>query len=341
MKKIATLISAALTASVLAVSAQAAEVTLRFHQFLPLHSAIPGKGIEPWIKKIEAESGGRIEIQHYPSMQLGGSPPSLYGQARDGVVDIIWTVLGYSPGLFPTAEAFELPFMTGNAEQGSVAFQKYMEANGMGDFKEVHPLGFHVHGPGIIHTKGGAVKSLADMQGKKLRGPTRVITGMLKELGATPVGMPVPAVPESLSKGVIDGAVIPYEVSVPLKVAQLTDGHMGFEGDTGLYTATFGVIMNKAKYDSMPADLRAILDAHSGVEMARAFGKVMDDADKVGLKIARDAGNEVVFLNAEAKATWQAAAQPVIDGWIAEMNGKGLDGAGLVAAARAAIAAEK
>lgn len=341
MKKLATLISAALTASVLAVSANAAEVTLRFHQFLPLHSAIPGKGIEPWIKKIEAESGGRIEIQHYPSMQLGGSPPSLYGQARDGVVDIIWTVLGYSPGLFPTAEAFELPFMTGNAEQGSVAFQKYMDAHGMDDFKEVHPLGFHVHGPGIIHTKGGAVKSLANMQGKKLRGPTRVITGMLKELGATPVGMPVPAVPESLSKGVIDGAVIPYEVSVPLKVAQLTDGHMGFEGDTGLYTATFGVIMNKAKYDSMPADLRAILDAHSGVEMARAFGKVMDEADKVGLKIAQDAGNEVVFLNADAKATWQAAAQPVIDGWIAEMNGKGLDGAGLVAAARAAIAAEK
>ena len=341
MRRFISTLSAAVIAGFVGFSAQAADVTLRFHQFLPIPAAIPGGAIEPWIAAIEAESNGRIEIEHYPSMQLGGAPPALYGQARDGVVDIVWTVLGYTPGLFPSAEAFELPFMTGNAEAGSVAFQKYMEANGMGDFKEVHPLGFHIHGPGIIHTKGGAVKSLDDMKGKKLRGPTRVITGMLKELGATPVGMPVPAVPESLSKGVIDGAVIPYEVSVPLKIAQLTKGHTGFDGDTGLYTATFGVIMNKAKYESMPADLRAILDKHSGVAMARAFGKVMDNADKVGLKIAQDAGNEVVFLNAAQKAKWQAASQPVIDGWIAEMDGKGRDGAGLVAAARAAIAAEK
>ena len=99
--------------------------------------------------------------------------------------------------------------------------------------------------------------------------------------------------------------------------------------------------MNKAKYNSIPADLRAIIDANSGVALARAFGKVMDEADKDGLKIAQDSGNEVVFLDAAEKAVWQAASQPVIDGWIAEMDGKGLDGAGLVAAARAAIAAEK
>ena len=274
-------------------------------------------------------------------MQLGGAPPSLYGQARDGVVDIIWTVLGYTPGLFPTAEAFELPFMTGDAESSSVALQKYMEAYGMDDFKDVHPLGFHTHGPGIMHVKGPAIKQISDLKGKKLRGPTRVITGMLGQLGATPVGMPVPAVPESLSKGVIDGAVIPYEVSVPLKIAQLTDSHTGFEGDTGLYTATFGVIMNKQAYENMPADLRAIMDKHSGVAMARLFGRAMDEADVNGLRIAKESGNEVVEISMADKAKWVEAVQPVIDGWIAEMNDKGLDGQGLYDAAKAAIAAEK
>ena len=341
MRRFLPFITTTVSAIFLTTAANAADVTLRFHQFLSLKADIPAHGITPWIKKIEEESNGRIKIEHYPSMQLGGSPPSLYGQARDGVVDIIWTVLGYTPGLFPTVEAFELPFMTGDAESSSVALQKYMEAYGMDDFKDVHPLGFHTHGPGIMHVKGDAIRQISDLKGKKLRGPTRVITGMLEELGATAIGMPVPAVPESLSKGVIDGAVIPYEVSVPLKIAELTDAHTGFEGDTGLYTATFGVIMNKAAYQNMPDDLRAILDRNSGVEMARLFGRAMDKADINGKRIAQEAGNDVVEISLADKAEWVTAVQPVIDGWIAEMDAKGLDGAGLVNAARAAIAAEK
>ena len=90
--------------------------------------------------------------------------------------------------------------MTGDAESSSVALQKYMEAYGMDDFKDVHPLGFHTHGPGIMHVKGNAIRQISDLKGKKLRGPTRVITGMLEELGATAIGMPVPAVPESCQK---------------------------------------------------------------------------------------------------------------------------------------------
>ena len=341
MKKFLTLTAIALSAAFLSHAAKAADVTLRFHQFLSLKADIPARGIEPWIKKIETESNGRIKIEHYPSMQLGGAPPSLYGQARDGVVDIVWTVLGYTPGLFPTAEAFELPFMTGDAQSSSVALQKYMEANGMGEFTDVHPLAFHTHGPGIMHVKGPAIKQISDLKGKKLRGPTRIITGMLGELGATPIGMPVPAVPESLSKGVIDGAVIPYEVSVPLKIAQLTDSHTGFEGDTGLYTATFGVIMNKAAYENMPADLRAIIDRNSGVAMAELFGRAMDEADVNGLRIAKESGNEVHNISLAYKSAWVTAVQPVIDGWTAEMDSKGKDGKALLAAARAAIAAEK
>ncbi|MGC6537319.1 MAG: TRAP transporter substrate-binding protein [Candidatus Puniceispirillaceae bacterium] len=337
MKKILATIAAMSVAGFFATSAQAADVTLRLHQFLSLKAAIPANAIEPWIAKVEAESGGRIEIQHYPSMQLGGAPPALYGQAKDGVVDIIWTVLGYTPGVFPTAEAFELPFMTGDPVSGSVAFHNYIAENGMADFKDVHPLALHIHGPGLMHVKGDAIKTLDDMKGKKLRGPTRVITGMLKELGATPVGMPVPAVPESLSKGVIDGAVIPYEVSVPLKIAELVDSHTGFEGERGLYTATFGFLMNKNSYNNLPADLKAIIDANSGPELARSFGEAMAAGDAAGLKIAQASGNEIVMIGGADLQKWQQAAQPVLDNWIAEMNGKGLDGAGLVAAARGAI----
>ena len=111
MKTISGLVAGAAVAGLMASSALAQEVTLRVHQMLPPQATIPEKAIDPWIEKVEAESDGRIEIEHYPSMQLGGAPPALYDQARDGVVDIVWTVLGYTPGRFPKTEAFELPFM--------------------------------------------------------------------------------------------------------------------------------------------------------------------------------------------------------------------------------------
>ena len=332
-------IAAALAgATLLATPAGAQEVTLRLHQLLPPQATIPANAITPWIEKVEAESGGRIAIQHFPSMQLGGAPPSLYDQAREGVVDIIWTVLGYTPGRFPKTEAFELPFMVSTGEATSRAFHEFVLRHAMDEFADVHPIALHTHGPGLIHVRGEGVRSLEDMAGLKLRGPTRVITGMLDELGATAVGMPVPAVPESLSKGVIDGAVIPWEITLPLRVAELVDTHTGFSGDRGLYTATFIFAMNKDSYARLPDDLKRVIDDNSGPDVAALFGAAMDAGDTAGLRVAQQAGNAIITLDAAETARWREASQPVIDDWIAEMAAEGHDADALVAEARALIA---
>ncbi|MBL4872710.1 MAG: TRAP transporter substrate-binding protein [Rhodobacteraceae bacterium] len=337
MKRISLLIGGAAVAVAMASSAMAQEVTLRLHQFLPLQAAIPANAIQPWIDKIEADSGGRIKIEHYPSMQLGGSPPSLYGQAKDGVVDIIWTLMGYTPGRFPTSEAFELPFMTGSSEASSRAFHEYMVANAMDEFADTRPLVFHTHGPGWIHSNKPITK-LEDVSGQKLRGPTRVITNLLGKLGATPVGMPVPAVPEALSKGVIDGTVLPFEVTVPLRISELVENHTGFETNPGLYTATFVLTMNNDSYDRLPDDLKAVIDANSGPDVAAMFGAVMDAADIKGREIAEASGNTVTALDDTEKARWMAAAQPVVDDWLVEMDALGIDGQALIDSAKTLIA---
>lgn len=337
MKRISLLISGAAVAVAMASSAMAQEVTLRLHQFLPLQAAIPANAIQPWIDKIEADSGGRIKIEHYPSMQLGGSPPSLYGQARDGVVDLVWTLMGYTPGRFPTSEAFELPFMTGSSEASSRAFHEYMMENAAEEFADTRPLVFHTHGPGWIHSNK-PIASLEDVAGQKLRGPTRVITNLLGKLGATPVGMPVPAVPEALSKGVIDGTVLPFEVTVPLRISELVDNHTGFETNPGLYTATFVLTMNNDSYDRLPDDLKAVIDANSGPDVAAMFGAVMDAGDIAGRAIADASGNTVTVLDDAEKARWMAAAQPVVDDWLVEMEGLGIDGQALIDSAKALIA---
>lgn len=329
----------ALAALALSTSALAQEVTLRIHQMLPAQATIPAKAIEPWAAKVQEESGGRIKVELYPAMQLGGAPPELYDQAKDGVVDLIWTVLGYTPGRFPKSEVFELPFLITNAEDSSAAFYNYVMANSADEFAGVKVIALHTHGPGLFHSKNPITK-LEDLKGMKVRGGSRIISDMLANLGAEPVGMPVPQVTEALSKGVIDGTTIPWEVTPSLRVAELVKNHTGFSGDHGLYSQTFGFIMNMDSYNNLPDDLKAIIDANSGIETSRQFGRVMDEGDAAGLKIAQDAGNNIVTLDEAETARWKEAAQPTIDKWFADMQAAGIDGKALYEAAKAAIAAE-
>ena len=326
-------------AAVLALSghAQAQTTTLRFHQMLPPQAVIPSQAIKPWAEKVEKESGGRIKVQLFPSMQLGGKPPELFDQAKDGVVDIIWTVLGYTPGRFPKSEVFELPFSSGDAESSSKAFWDYVQKNAMDEYKDVKLIAVHTHGPGLFHSKDPITK-LEDLKGMKVRGGSRVINIMLEQLGATPVGLPVPAVGEALSKGVIAATTIPWEVTPALKVSQIVKNHTGFTGAKGLYTQTFAVAMNKASYDKLPADLKKVIDNNSGIEAAAMFGRAMDMGDKAGLEIAKKAGNNIVTLDAAETNRWQRAAAGVRATWYKEVSGKGIDGPKLAADAEALIA---
>ena len=317
--------------------AHAADVTLRFHQFLPPQANVPALAIKPWAEKVEKESGGRIKVQLFPSMQLGGKPPELFDQVKDGVVDLTWTVLGYTPGRFPKAEVFELPFSTGKAEPGSRAFQAYVEKYAMDEFKDVKLIAVHIHGPGLIHSLQPVVK-LEDMKGLKIRGGSRIVNIMLEQLGATPVGMPVTQVGEALSKGVISATTVPWEVVPSIKIEQIAKNTTAFSGDKGLYTQTFAVAMNKAAYDKLPADLKKVIDANSGMAAASLFGAAMDAGDKSGLAVAEKAGNKIVTLDAAETQRWQRAAAGVRAVWYKEVSAKGIDGPALAAAAGELIA---
>ncbi len=334
---------AALAAGVLAsatwlagsTSVLAQEVTLRLHHFLPAQANVPTHVLDVWADKIEDASGDRIKIERYPAMQLGGTPPQLYDQAAEGTVDIVWTLPGNTPGRFPSVEVFELPFMMTNAEATSRAYWDIFDARLRDtEFADTHILGTWVHGPGIIHSKE-PVETMEDLSGMTVRAPTRVITALLTELGANPIGMPIPQVPEALSKGVIQGAVVPWEVTTALRVPELVDNHTEFGGDHALYTTTFVLAMNKAKYDSLSDDLKAILDENSGAEFSAFAGRTQQEYDAPGRKLAE--GNNIIELSAEESAKWQEAAQPVIDNWVAEMDGKGIEGQALLDEARGLI----
>jgi len=324
------LAAAMLAAAMIPVGkASAQEVTLKLSHFLPIQANIPKNILEPWADKIEAESNGRIKIERFYAMALGGKPPELMDQVLDGVTEMALTVTGYTPGRFPRSEAFELPFAMTNAEATSRAYWDYAEKNMFDtDFKDYKILAVWVHGPGLIHSND-PIREPSDLNGVKLRSPTRVTNMMFTELGATSVGMPVPAVPESLSKGVIDATVIPWEVTGALKVPELVSNHTEF-GDSSLYTTTFVLPLNLDVWNGIPEDLQKIIMDNSGAEFSAFGGGQMQRDDAPGREAAVELGNNIITLSDDEVQKWRDAASGIEAAWIADMDSKKIDGAALV-----------
>ena len=319
--------------------AQDETVTLKVHHLLPPPSTAHSKFIVPWCAKLSEQSGGKLRCEIYPSMQMGGSPQQLYDQARDGVADVVWTLPGYTAGRFPKVEAFELPFTAGQAEPTSRALWDYVAEHDAEEFKDVHLLALHTHGPGVLHMRGKQVKTLTDLRGAKIRAASRITNQLLAAFGATPVGMPVTQLPEALSKGVIDGTLIPWEVVPSVKVQELTHFHTETDrASAPLYTQVFVLAMNKRRYESLPPALRAVVDANSGVVLSGWIGKTLQEADTAARQLAEQRGNEFHTIPAQELEVWRQAAQAVTDSWIAERKAQGDDGAALIESARALIA---
>ncbi|MCT4611327.1 MAG: TRAP transporter substrate-binding protein [Pelagimonas sp.] len=330
----------AMMAALSATGAWAADVTLTLHQFLPAQANVPKLILDVWADKVEEASNGRIEIERYPSMQLGGKPPELMDQAIDGVADIVWTVVGYTPGRYPSTEVFELPFMVDDARAASYAYWKMFES-GMKDtqFADVEILGTWVHGPGMFHTSK-PVSTPADLTGMKIRGGSRMVNDLLTRVGAEPIGMPVPAIPEALSKGVIDGTTIPWEVTGALKIPELVKNHTEFNGNA-LYTMTFVLAMNKDRYESLPEDLQKVIDDNSGLEFSVFAGGTQADSDGPAREAAVAAGNQIVTVSEAQAKEWSEIVSPIYSSWVEEMKGKGIDGQALIDEAKALMAEYK
>lgn len=319
--------------------AGAQTITLKVHHFLPPGSTTHAKMLVPWCERIERESAGRLKCQIYPSMQLGGTAQQLYDQVRDGVADIVWTLPGYTAGRFPVMEVFELPFMMSDAEVASRAAWEFYEKHGRHEFREVRPLAVHVHDAGYLHTRERQVRTLADFRGLKLRAPTRQTNRLLAALGATPVSMPVTALADAMAKGVIDGAVVPWEVVPAVKVHEVARFHTETDpNQPALYTAVFLLAMNRSTYDGLPPHLKAVIDRNSGLALSAQAGRLWEEQKAPARRLALERGNSVYVVPESELANWQRAALPVIADWITDMGRRKLDGDGLLADARALLA---
>lgn len=314
------------------------QITLKVHHFLPATSNAHLNMIQPWCTKVQKESGDRLKCQIYPAMQLGGTPSQLFDQVRDGVADLVWTVPTYAAGRFSKSEVFELPFMAHAARTGSRALWAYVQKNALDEYKGTKPIFMHLHDGAALHSTSKPMRTLEDMKGLKVRGATRISVRLLTAIGATPVQMPLPQVPESLSKGVIDAAMVPWEGVPTIKLHEIAKHHLDMPaGAARMSNTIFLFAMNQAKYDALPPDLRKIIDGNSGVDTSAWAGERFDLTVEPNHKLARDRGNTIVTLTDAEYQRWVKAAANVDDDWIKEVGAKGADGRKLIEDARALI----
>jgi TRAP-type C4-dicarboxylate transport system substrate-binding protein len=319
--------------------ALAQEVTLKFHHIWNPQAMASVQVIQPWCNKIAAESANRLRCQILPAMSGGGTPPQLVDRIKDGVDDVVITLPGYTSGRFPMMEVFELPFMTSSAEAGARAAWDYLQKNALKEFPGTKILATWVHDEGYVHTNGRQVKTIADFKGLKMRAPTRQTNKLLAALGASPVGMPLPAIPDAISKGTIDGFLLPWEVMPSLKLQELVKFHSETDPSRpALYSAVFVFAMNQAKYDSLPANLKKVIDNNSGAALSQQIGKIWDNSQAAGRKAAQDRGNAFYMIPAAELDNWARAAAPLYDEWVADMNKRGANGKALLDEARGLLA---
>lgn len=284
-----------LGALLLGAPAQAQTVELKLSHFVPPQHAFHKWAVE-WAKRLEDESKGRLKITIYPNGQLVGPPNRQFDAARNGVTDIAFTLHGVTPGRYPMTELANLPFTWPSegalcsvmGKRMTELAPKYLAQEHVG----LHILFMTMANPIVVYSKV-PIKTTEDFKGLKIRYASITNKNMLDALGATTMLIPPPESQDALAKGIAQAATFPHEAGLAYDLASVVK----YAIEPPLASATFALVMNPAKYNSLPPDLRALLDRESGVAGAVSFGKAWEAQEKFArdLEITKK-GLEIITL---------------------------------------------
>ncbi len=304
-----------------------AAYTLRVqHYFLPT-SPEHTDWLVPWARLLEQDSKGRLKVEIYPAMQLGGRPTELYDQARTGAVDIVWTITGYTPDRFPRLQVFELPWVApSEAIRASATAWDYYETYAKDEFADVKLLAISTAGRATLFLHNRGVRRPSDLANLPIRVSTPIIAKSIQAYGALPKTVAVTQLGPALAKGEIAGLVTQYRMTRTLGLTQDIDHVTEFTSDETLYTGVYIIVMNKARFESLPPDLQNIIESRSGHQLSAQLGWQMDLWEREAERFVKSGRARVFQVEGAALVPWKAAAKDQIAAWVAERNAAGDDG---------------
>jgi len=300
----------------LARPVDAQDLVLKFSHFLGPTSFFQIDVVEAWARELEAKTGGRVKVETYDGTSALGKVGEQATNAKDGKVDIALGLRGAEGDKFPGSSVIELPFLVPSASKGSQALWELFKDGTLADeYKDYKVLALFVHNPGLIHTKEKSVKKPVDLKGLRFRSPNNTVSTALTHVGAEPVVLQVNEIVPAFQAGRLDGIVTNWGNPIP----NFND-HMKHHTDTQFYTSAFFILMNKARYEALPGDIRAAIDGMSGDVWVAKFGPYWDKWDKPVREGANGPGHEVIVPNEAGMAEGREAFQPVTEKYLSELE---------------------
>jgi len=304
------LIAAGLSVATLPM-AVADPVALKFAPFASPGQAAYEEFYKPWAEKVTADSQGALTID-----LRGGSAivnnQNVYDRVMNDVVQIGFVLFNYVAGKFPYAEVGALPNMADSAEHGSDALWRLYQSGTLdSEFDQAKPLMLIALPQSIVHlTK--APKSLKDLTGLRIVGPTQLTALGAQRMGAQPITLSSPESYEAMNRGTADGTILSWNVYFSFKIGEVAHYHI----DQPMGTAAGMIFMSRKTYDALPAAAKATIDRNSGQAISRAWGKWWDGDNNHNREAAKaDPKQTVVTLDAETHAAWAQRLDGAIADW--------------------------
>jgi TRAP-type transport system periplasmic protein len=304
-----------------APTAQGQTTELKLSHFVPPNHTFH-KWAMAWADQLAKESNGRLKVTIYPNGQLVGPPNRQFDAARNAITDMSFVLHGVTPGRYPITELCNLPFTWPKAGSGSATTSRRLADLGPSylakEHEGLHILFMAVANPVVVYSKV-AVRKLDDFKGVKIRYAGVQNKYLLDAVGAVPLLIQPSESQDALAKGIVEGALFPHEAALSYDLGTVTK----YAIEPGVSTATFAFVMNPAKYNSLPADLKALIDKTTGPAAATEFGRQWEEAEKFGRDKEIAQGVQIIRLSDADLAEMKKRMAPHVESAIATLEKDG------------------
>ena len=315
-----TALAAALALSMTSVQAQDKPVNLRFSYWIPpKHQLVPSTQV--WGESLAKATNGSVKVTIFPSNQLGKGPDH-YDMAKDGIADFVLVNPGYTPGRFPVIAAGEMLFLTSGSINGSPGFDEWYRKYAPKEMKEVYTCIVFTHEPGTFHSVRKKIEVPDDLKGLKIRTGNATSSRLVSMLGGSSVAVEITEARETLSRGIADAIMAPWEVLTLFRMTDVTKFHM----ENPLYVSMFTWNLNRRTYDSMSPTQKKALDEHCTTAWAKRIASEWAQRDfdaRKQVSSAKDAGRTIYSITTQQVAQWRKAAEPLRKQWVDEVTKAG------------------